>query len=424
MPLPAPPTSAPAADGAATLQDDPAVRGTVIEVLLAFLRLGLTSFGGPVAHLGYFRAEFVERRRWLDDARYSDLVALCQFLPGPASSQVGIAIGLRRAGWSGALAAWLGFTAPSAVALILFAIGVARWQALAQSGAVHGLKVVAVAIVAQAVWGMARSLCPDRPRAGVAIAAAIGVLALPTAAGQIAAIVVGGLAGRWLLRPGPSIATPQGDDDLDGGGCCPRRRTGGVLLGLFAVLLVALPLAATMLMSPMLGVVADFYRAGALVFGGGHVVLPLLQAGVVPGGWVSNDVFLAGYGAAQAVPGPLFTFSAYLGAVMPHPFGGWAGGLALLVVTFVPAFLLVAGALPYWESLRRREGVRRALAGVNAAVVGVLLAALYDPVWTGAIRSNADVALGLAAFGLLVVGRVSPVVVVALAAVAGWLLGG
>ena len=423
MPLPDP-SSATTTDAVETVPGgDVAARGTPIEVLLAFLRLGLTSFGGPVAHLGYFRTEFVERRRWLDDARYSDLVALCQFLPGPASSQVGMAIGLRRAGWGGALAAWLGFTLPSAVALILFAAGVARWQALAQSGAVHGLKVVAVAVVAQAVWGMARSLCPDRPRAGLAVAAAIGVLALPTASGQIAAIVAGGLAGRWLPRSGPSVATPRHEDDIDGGGT-PGRRTGGVLLVLCAALLVALPLAATALGSPALGVVADFYRAGALVFGGGHVVLPLLQAGVVPGGRVPNDVFLAGYGAAQAVPGPLFTFVAYLGAVMPHPFGGWAGGLALLVVTFVPAFLLVAGALPYWASLRRREGVRRALAGVNAAVVGVLLAALYDPMWTGAIRSNADAALGLAAFGLLVVGRVSPVVVVALAALAGWLLGG
>ena len=422
MPSSDPATLPPAADGDAIPGDDSAARGTVIEVLLAFLRIGLTSFGGPVAHLGYFRAEFVERRRWLDDARYSDLVALCQFLPGPASSQVGMAIGLRRAGWGGALAAWLGFTTPSAVALILFAAGITRWQALAQSGAVQGLKVVAVAIVAQAVWGMARSLCPDRPRAGLAIAAAIGVLMLPTASGQIAAIVAGGLAGRWLPRSGASASTSQPEDGEGAAG--PGRRTGGLLLGLFAALLVALPLAATALASPALGVVADFYRAGALVFGGGHVVLPLLQAGVVPGGWVSNDVFLAGYGAAQAVPGPLFTFSAFLGAVMPHPFGGWAGGLALLVVTFVPAFLLVAGALPYWESLRRREGVRRALAGVNAAVVGVLLAALYDPVWTGAIRSNADVALGLAAFGLLVIGRVSPVVVVALAAAAGWMLGG
>lgn len=400
-------------------------RGTFVEVLLAFLRLGLTSFGGPVAHLGYFRTEFVERRRWLDDARYSDLVALCQFLPGPASSQVGMAIGLRRAGWGGALAAWLGFTLPSAVALILFAAGVARWQALAQSGAVHGLKVVAVAIVAQAVWGMARSLCPDRPRAGVAIVAAIGVLALPTAGGQIAAIVAGGCAGRWLLRPGSPGATPgRGDGTGTGNGAGPGRRAGGVLLGAFAALLVALPLAATALGSPGLAVVADFYRAGALVFGGGHVVLPLLQAVVVPAGWASNDAFLAGYGAAQAVPGPLFTFSAYLGAVMPAPFGGWAGGLALLVATFVPAFLLVAGALPYWESLRRREDVRRALAGVNAAVVGVLLAALYDPVWTGAIRSNADFALALGAFGLLVVGRMSPVAVVALAALAGWAMGG
>lgn len=407
-PKPAAPS---AADDAGTLR----ARGPVLEVFLAFLALGLTSFGGPVAHLGYFRTEFVERRKWFDDKSYSDLVALCQFLPGPASSQVGIALGLGRAGWGGALAAWLGFTLPSAVALILFAAGVTQWAGLAQSGAVHGLKVVAVAVVAQAVWGMAKSLCPDRLRAGVAIVAALLVLAVPSAVGQIVAIVAGGVVGRWALQLGQLPAAQHRDYGV-------RKATGAALLGLFAVLLVALPMLAAATQWQPLSVIASFYQSGALVFGGGHVVLPLLQASVVPPGLVSNDVFLAGYGAAQAVPGPLFTFAAFLGAAMPGPFGGWVGGVALLLAIFLPAFLLVAGALPFWETLRQRDGVQRAMAGVNAAVVGVLLAALYDPVWTSAIHSKADFGLALAAFGLLVYARLSPVWVVALAAVAGWLL--
>lgn len=388
-------------------------RGSVLEVLLVFLKLGLTSFGGPVAHLGYFRTEFVERRRWLDDKSYGDLVALCQFLPGPASSQVGMALGLRRAGWVGALAAWLGFTLPSAIALILFAFGVAEWGGLASSGAVHGLKVVAVAVVAQAVWGMAKSLCPDRLRAGIAIGAALLMLAASSAAGQVGAIVLGGLVGNWALKLEHLPTAMHQDYGV-------RRRTGALLLALFVLLLVLLPALASAQSSPWLNATAEFYKAGSLVFGGGHVVLPLLQAGVVPPGWVSNDAFLAGYGAAQAVPGPLFTFAAYLGAAMPAPLGGWTGGLALLVVIFVPAFLLVAGALPFWESMRQRDDVQRAMGGINAAVVGVLGAALYDPVWTSAIHSRADFGLALAAFGLLVYARTSPVVVVAMAAAVGW----
>jgi len=394
-------------------------RGSPLEVLLAFLKLGLTSFGGPVAHLGYFRSEFVERRRWLDDKSYSDLVALCQFLPGPASSQVGMALGLGRAGWLGAFCAWAGFTLPSAIALILCAFGVTRWAALAQSGAVHGLKVVAVAIVAQAVWGMARTLCPDRSRAGIAIAAALLVLAMPSALGQVGAIVAGGVAGRWAVRPGHLPVAEHRDYGVS-------KRVGAALLLVFGLLLVLLPVLASALQWPALAVVSSFYRSGALVFGGGHVVLPLLQASVVPGGLVGSDAFLAGYGAAQAVPGPLFTFAAYLGAVMTGPFGGWMGGwlggLVLLVAIFAPAFLLVASALPFWEPLRQRDGVQRAMAGVNAAVVGLLAAALYDPVWTSAIHSRADFGLALGAFGLLVVGRLSPVWVVALSAAAGWLL--
>lgn len=394
--------------------DEPS-RGSAVEVLLAFLKLGLTSFGGPVAHLGYFRAEFVERRRWLDDASYSDLVALCQFLPGPASSQVGMALGLGRAGWLGALAAWIGFTVPSAIALILFALGIAQWAWLATSGAVHGLKVVAVAVVAQAVWGMARSLCPDRLRAGLAVACTLVVLAVPGALGQLAAMAFGAVVGWRFVQLAHLPGASHRDDRVS-------QRTGAVLLIILVTLLFALPALASVAGTMPTAAFAAFYQAGALVFGGGHVVLPLLQAGVVPPGWVGNDAFLAGYGAAQAVPGPLFTFAAFLGAAMPAPLGGWTGGLLLLVAVFLPAFLLIAGALPFWEVLRQRDAVQKAMGGVNAAVVGVLGAALYDPVWTSAIRSKADFGLALAAFGLLVWGRVSPVWVVAGAAVAGWMM--
>ena len=387
-------------------------RGGVLEVLWVFLRLGLTSFGGPVAHLGYFHAEFVQRRRWLAEQDYADLVALCQFLPGPASSQFGIAVGLGRAGWLGALAAWVGFTLPSAVLLIAFALGLEALAGPLASGAIHGLKVVAVAVVAQAVWGMAKSLCPDRLRAGIALAAAGMAVLLPGAGGQLGAIALGGLVARGALPVTPLPAAAHLDYGVS-------RRQGAALLALFGLLLVLLPLLAAFTGGVGLAMVAVFFKAGALVFGGGHVVLPLLQASVVPPGWISNDAFLAGYGAAQAVPGPLFTFAAYLGAAMGPPLGGWAGGLVLLLAIFVPAFLLIVGALPFWEALRHRDGIRRALAGVNAAVVGILGAALYDPVWAGAIHSRADFCLALAAYGLLVVGRVPPVAVVAFCAVAG-----
>lgn len=386
-----------------------------LEVFFLFLKLGLTSFGGPVAHLAYFHAEFVERRQWLDGKSYSDLVALCQFLPGPASSQVGMAIGLGRAGWPGALAAWAGFTLPSAMALILFALGLSSWTGFAQSGVIHGLKVAAVAIVAQAVWSMAKTLCPDRLRVAIAVGAAILVLMLHSAAGQIGAIVLGGLLGKWALsleRLPPARHQGYG----------VSKRTGAVLLLGFGLLLFLLPLLAVLTGSMALSATADFYRTGALVFGGGHVVLPLLQASVVPPGWVSNDTFLAGYGAAQAVPGPLFTFAAFLGAAMPSPLGGWFGGLILLLAVFLPAFLLVVGALPFWEVLRQRMGVRQVMGGVNAAVVGILAAALYDPVWTSAIHSGQDFVLALVLFGLLVFARVSPVLVVTLAAGIGWLV--
>ncbi|HBP5515130.1 TPA: chromate efflux transporter [Pseudomonas aeruginosa] len=403
-------------DSTNTLQHEAAAaRGSPVEVFGAFLKLGLTSFGGPIAHLGYFRSEFVERRRWLDDRSYSDLVALCQFLPGPASSQVGMALGLGRAGWLGLLAAWAGFTLPSAIALILFAFGIAEYQGLAQSGWVHGLKVVAVAIVAQAVWGMAKSLCPDRPRAALAILAALLTMVLPSAAGQLAAIAVAGLLGWWTLK----IAQP-------GGGHAHSypvsRKLGIVALLLFAAPLVGLPLWAAATDSSTIALLEGVYRSGALVFGGGHVVLPLLQASVVPSGVVSNADFLAGYGAAQAVPGPLFTFSAYLGAVAHGPLHGWIGGLALLGTIFLPAFFMLVGALPFWEGLRHRAGIQTAMAGINAGVVGILVSALYDPVWTSAIHSKADFGLALLSFGLLTVGRVPPALVVLLAGLVGWVM--
>jgi chromate transporter len=326
-----------------------------------------------------------------------------------------MALGLGRAGWLGSLAAWCGFTLPSAVALIAFALGVSRWAGVASSGAVHGLKVVAVAVVAQAVWGMSKTLCPDRLRGGLAATACLLVVSVPTAIGQITAIVLGGLVGMLgvdanELPPAEHLGYGVG------------RKVSATSLVVFAVLLVLLPIAASVSGSMPLAAISVFYKAGALVFGGGHVVLPLLQAGVVPPGWVSNDAFLAGYGAAQAVPGPLFTFAAYLGAAMPAPLGGWSGGFVLLVAIFLPAFLLVVGVLPFWEALRQRRSVQRALAGINAAVVGVLAAALYDPVWTSSIRNRADFALALAAFGLLVFARVSPVLVVLAAALGGWAL--
>jgi len=390
-------------------------QGSAAEVFRVFLKLGLTSFGGPIAHLGYFRTECVERRRWLDDRAYSDLVALCQFLPGPASSQVGMALGLGRAGWPGLLAAWAGFTLPSAIALILFAYGMARYHELAQSGWVQGLKVAAVAIVAQAVWGMAKALCPDRPRAALAVLAALITLALPSAPGQMVAILVAGLSGWWWLGRAPASGGAAHAYPVS-------RRLGAAALLLFAAMLAGLPLAVLVTASPVVALLDGVYRAGALVFGGGHVVLPLLQATVVPPGFVGNAEFLAGYGAAQAVPGPLFTFAAYLGAVADGVLGGWAGGLVLLGAIFLPALLVLIGVLPFWEALRHRVGMRAAMAGVNAGVVGILLSALYDPVWVHAIHGKADFGLALAAFALLVYARMPPALVVFLSAAAGWVL--
>lgn len=386
-------------------------KGTALEVLGVATRLGLTSFGGPIAHLGYFHAEYVTRRRWLTEQTYADLVALCQFLPGPASSQVGIAIGMMRAGLLGGIAAWLGFTLPSALALVVFAYGL-QTLGITEAGWLHGLKVVAVAVVAQAVWGMARTLAPDRERGSVAFLAAIAMLVYPTAGGQVLIIILAGLIGWWWL----SESTAPHDPGMR---LAIGHRGAGVAWGLFLGLLLGLPIAQQWIQSEALAVFDSFFRVGSLVFGGGHVVLPLLQAEVVPPGWVSNAQFVAGYGASQAVPGPLFTFAAYLGAVM-RPLGGGVACAALaLVAVFAPSFLLVVGALPLWDSLRPRASFQSALRGINAAVVGLLLAALYHPVWTSAIHAPADVALGLVDFGLLVFWKWPPWLVVLISALGG-----
>jgi chromate transporter len=387
------------------------------EVFRVFLRLGLTSFGGPVAHLGYFRTEFVARRRWLDEASFADIVALCQFLPGPASSQTGITIGMLRGGLPGGLAAWLGFTLPSALAMAAFGYGVSWVGDLSHAAWLHGLTIVAVAVVANAVWGMARTLCPDPTRATIAVAAAIVVLAAPSAAGQVGAIIGGGLIG-WRL-PGDAAAPAAGPAAM---AIRLPRGLPALAAVLFFALLIGLPLLRAASSSQALAEFDSFYRSGALVFGGGHVVLPLLQAEVVPPGWISNDTFLAGYGAAQAVPGPLFTFSAYLGTVMGTAPHGWLGALICVVAIFLPSFLLLIAALPYWETLRRLPAMRAVLRGVNAAVVGLLLAALYHPVWTSAIEAPRDFAIGITGFLLLALWRVPPWLVVIFGAAAAELV--
>ena len=387
----------------------------LLEVLAVSLRLGLTSFGGPVAHLGYFHTEYVRRRQWLDEQSYADLVALCQFLPGPASSQVGIAIGTLRAGVLGGIVAWLGFTLPSAIALVLFAWGVHAAGTVEGAGWLHGLKVVAVAVVALAVWSMARTLSPDRERGSIAVATAIVALAWPTALGQILSLAVAGLIGwRWLEAPPPSSGvTVRVPVD--------RRVAVGAWLVLVA-LLVLLPVARQASASQALAVFDSFFRVGSLVFGGGHVVLPLLQAEVVGPGWVDNEDFVAGYGAAQAVPGPLFTFSAYLGFVMQREPNGVSGAALALIAIFLPSFLLVFGALPFWDLLRTRAAFQSALRGINASVVGLLIAALYQPVWTSAIHGPADVGLALFAFAILAFWKWPPWLVVLLTAAGGELI--
>jgi chromate transporter len=395
----------------------PVVRGGVAEVFTAFLKLGLTSFGGPIAHLGYFRAEFVERRRWIDEKGYGELVALGQLLPGPASSQVGFALGLLRAGPAGALAAFLAFTLPSAILLVAFAYGAALLDGPVGAGLITGLKIVAVAVVAQAVWGMARVLTPDRRRAAIALAALILVVAWGGAFAQAAAIALGGLAGLVLCRTADAEAPAPLRFPV-------TKRAGAVALTLFGVLLVALPVLAATVRAPALSVADAFYRAGALVFGGGHVVLPLLETEVVDPGWVSHGDFLAGYGAAQAVPGPLFTFSAYLGTILePGPDGaeplGIAGAALALVAIFLPGMLILIGVLPFWNSLRRHPVAPALLRGANAAVVGILAAALYDPVFVSAVTDGPTFVVAAALFVALVGLRLPPWVVVILGAAGG-----
>ncbi|WP_353184816.1 chromate efflux transporter [Bosea sp. (in: a-proteobacteria)] len=398
--------------GGADAADRPDPGGRPSEVFRAFLKLGLTSFGGPVAHLGYFRDEFVLRRRWLDEAGYADLVALCQFLPGPASSQVGFALGLLRGGIPGALAAWCAFTLPSAALLVLFAAGAGAFGGVIGEGAVHGLKLVAVAVVAQAVWGMARSLTPDRPRAAIALAALLVVIFAAGSTGQVAAILAGAVLGlRFCREAGASVpghlAFPV------------SRRAGLIALALFVLLLAGLPLAAAASGQHGVALFDVFYRAGALVFGGGHVVLPLLEAAVVQPGWIGSGPFLAGYGAAQAVPGPLFSFVAFLGAAMAPAPAGIIGATICLVAIFTPGLLLVVAALPFWNGLRGRPLAQAAMRGMNAAVVGILGAAFYDPVWTGAVQNPRDFAVALVGFALLVVWKVPPWVVVLLTEASG-----
>lgn len=382
------------------------------EVLLIFFKLGLTCFGGPIAHIGYFRDEFVVRRKWIDEHAYADLVGLCQFLPGPASSQVGFSIGLMRAGYLGALAAWTGFTLPSAAILVLFAYGAGALSGSVGAGLLHGLKLTAVAIVAQAVWGMARNLCPDRERASIAVVAALIILFSTASISQIGAIVLGGLAGLWLCRS--EATAPSGHVEI------PVSRTVGLItLGMFFVLLAGLPVLRSLSGSSGVGLFDAFYRSGALVFGGGHVVLPLLREAFVTPGWLSDDAFLAGYGAAQAVPGPLFTFAAYLGTVVsPEPHGLVGAALGLIGI-FLPGILILLGTLPFWDSFRKRAGAQAMMRGVNAAVVGVLGAALYDPVWTTTVHTGKDFGIALVGFVLLVAWRAPPLVVVAFSAAAG-----
>ena len=386
--------------------------GSPLEVLRVFFKLGVSSFGGPIAHIGYFREEFVVRRRWLSEPTFVDLVALCQFLPGPASSQTGFAIGLIRAGYAGAGAAWAGFTLPSAILMVLFAYGAGTLSGPLGAGLLHGLKLVAVAIVAQAVWGMARSLCPDRERASIATVSALIILFSTSSLAQIGAIVLGGILGLWLCRQAPPIA----DGHI---GIPVSRRTGFAALAAFFVLLVVLPIVQRLSGSSALALFDAFYRSGALVFGGGHIVLPLLREAFVVPGWVSDDVFLAGYGAAQAVPGPLFTFAAYLGAVVrPQPHGIAGAALGLFGI-FLPGVLILLGALPFWDGFRKRVVAQAAMRGVNAAVVGLLGAALYNPLWTSSVKTPGDFGVALVGFMLLTIWRLPPLVVVIASAFAG-----
>ncbi|WP_160725318.1 chromate transporter [Bacillus sp. USDA818B3_A] len=383
----------------------------ILEVLKVSTRLGLTSFGGPIAHLGYFHEDYVKRRKWLDEKNYVDLVALCQFLPGPASSQVGIAIGIQRAGLIGGLMAWLGFTLPSAIALMLFA-WLLHGLNLQHAGWLHGLMIVAVAVVAQAVWGMASKLATGKMRGSIAIISAVATLLVPISVVQVLIIIISGLIGWIIFKQNTAQEIEPMQIPIS-------KKTGITFLILFFAFLIVLPLLRLVIHNQGLAMFDSFYRAGALVFGGGHVVLPLLQQDVVPTGWMTNAQFLAGYGAAQAVPGPLFTFSSYLGFVLkPYP-NGIIGSILALIAIFLPAFFLVAGTLPFWNILRSRPRFQSALSGINAAVVGILIAALYNPVWTSAIKTPYDFCLAIIAFALLMIWKLPPWIVVIVTAFGG-----
>lgn len=386
--------------------------GSPLEVFRAFLKLGVSCFGGPIAHLGYFRDEFVTRRKWLDEEAYADLVALAQFLPGPASSQVGFSLGLMRAGWRGGLLAFIAFTSPSALLLVGFAYGADALGGPLGAGLLHGLRLVAVAIVAQAVWGMARALCPDRARASIAVATTLLILASNNSLAQIGAILLGGLTGLALCRTGTQIVASHMPVPVS-------RRAGMIALAIFFLLLAGLPLLRSLALTPGIALFDAFYRSGALVFGGGHVVLPLLREAIVAPGWVSDRAFLTGYGAAQAVPGPLFTFSAYLGTIVKGPPNGPTGAAISLVAIFLPGLLAVTGTLPFWEDFRRQANAQAVMRGVNAAVVGLLGAALYHPVWTTSVKTSADFGLALVAFILLTRWRMPPLIVVIVSALGG-----
>lgn len=384
---------------------------TLLEILFVSTRLGLTSFGGPIAHLGYFHEEYIRRRKWMDEKSYADLVALCQFLPGPASSQVGIGIGVMRAGIIGGIISFIGFTLPSVVALIIFALLIHSFG-FADAGWIHGLKIVAVVVVAHAILGMANNLTPDLRRRTIALGAIVLTLLWQTAFTQVAIIVIAGCIGYFLYKNQTLEASTSN-------GLFPiSRRLGVACLALFFGLLIILPIIREATALNWIAMFDSFYRAGSLVFGGGHVVLPLLEREFVPTGWLSEEEFLAGYGAAQAVPGPLFTFAAYIGAVI----SGWQGGVLATIAIFLPAFLLILGTLPFWDTLRQNAKIKGALMGVNAAVVGILIAALYHPIWTTSVLSSADFAFAAILFSMLVFWKLPPWIVVLAGAIGGFLL--
>lgn len=391
-------------------RNKPSLR-TLLEILLVSTRLGLTSFGGPTAHLGYFHEEYIRRRKWLDEKSYSELVALCQFLPGPASSQVGIGIGVIHGGILGGITSFIGFTMPSVIALILFAILVQGFD-VSDAGWIHGLKIVAVAVVAHAVFGMAKNLAPDLLRKAILLVSLTISLLWQTTFSQVAVILLAAIVGYLVYQKHDDKEEPTVHFPIS-------RKFGVACLGLFFGLLIVLPILRDLFSSTMIAMFDSFYRAGSLVFGGGHVVLPLLEREFVPTGWISEEAFLAGYGVAQAVPGPLFTFASYIGAAM-H---GWVGGIVATIAIFLPAFLLVFGTLPFWQLLRKNNKVKGAFIGINAAVVGILIAAFYDPIWTSTIFKPIDFAFAAILFSMLSYWKVAPWIVVATGVLGGLLLG-